>query len=817
MNSRALRTGLALLLLVWEAETCVFALERLEPTDGCYLGVNLGSTVPISRLASRLGITPAVSGRFFVFPLSSTDRGSLTNFLNEVLNNGGIAMITLLPQQGLEAVSPAVCADLGTLCATYEQLGIDGIFLRFGHEMNGNWYPWGQQPILYKQEFQLLAQNVHSRTARTAMLWAPSYGIGYPFGSPRVAPGSTDFAALDTNGDNALNQADDMYEPYYPGDDAVDWVGLTLYHWGVTYPWFENELPPANSFADSLTGTYQGTIPNFYARYCVDGVHNKPMAIPETAAFYNTQQPGPGEFNLKQAWWQQVFNIEGDTPAGLDVALHFPKLKCIAWFDQYKQEVEARNNWIDWRVSADQRIRAAFVADVRKLRNGRSYFLTAQEAHWQTSAYAISASDLPRILPLTGSVSVSLNAKAQAPCDLVIDLLDPNFQWQGGTRVAITGSAQIVSTSFPLIQALRDGGLYRWSIFLTPTGQGYQHALAWYKGPQPAARMLRPAIEISACPPVIAAQSNVNVRVKYVTAEPAFVVVTLVDDTSRQVGRGIVAVPKGDGRIDVPLALPSEAATGTRWLEAFLSDSSENLNTPITHSSKLSLPIRSSTDIDLIGAAAEPSVVPTGEVLRFEVGYAASTNRDLHIDLFDASTNYLDSAVQPVVAGSGVCDMTISFPQAAPGEYFISAFMSPTGQSWTQAVAWSQQQRVTIIGTAYQQWAESFWGTVLENDPIRPQDDPDGDGATNAYEFLTQTDPRNGQSVLKVNLARTKTGLTVSWPSVAGRTYQLLQSTNANGGLWTPLDGPLTGTGTVIEVAVNPKGSISFYRVQFVK
>jgi hypothetical protein len=189
----------------------------------------------------------------------------------------------------------------------------------------------------------------------------------------------------------------------------------------------------------------------------------------------------------------------------------------------------------------------------------------------------------------------------------------------------------------------------------------------------------------------------------------------------------------------------------------------------------------------------------------------------LHIDLFDASTNYLDSAVQPVVAGSGVCDMTISFPQAAPGEYFISAFMSPTGQSWTQAVAWSQQQRVTIIGTAYQQWAESFWGTVLENDPIRPQDDPDGDGATNAYEFLTQTDPRNGQSVLKVNLARTKTGLTVSWPSVAGRTYQLLQSTNANGGLWTPLDGPLTGTGTVIEVAVNPKGSISFYRVQFVK
>jgi len=56
------------------------------------------------------------------------------------------------------------------------------------------------------------------------------------------------------------------------------------------------------------------------------------MAVPETAAFYNTQQGGPEEFPLKQAWWEQVFNVSWSTrPAGLDVALHFPKLKCINW------------------------------------------------------------------------------------------------------------------------------------------------------------------------------------------------------------------------------------------------------------------------------------------------------------------------------------------------------------------------------------------------------------------------------------------------------------------------------------------------------
>ena len=66
--------------------------------------------------------------------------------------------------------------------------------------------------------------------------------------------------------------ADDSYAPYYPGDDAVDWVGMSLYHWGATYPWGENELPEANKFTDQLTGTYVGAngddslLPDFYAR-----------------------------------------------------------------------------------------------------------------------------------------------------------------------------------------------------------------------------------------------------------------------------------------------------------------------------------------------------------------------------------------------------------------------------------------------------------------------------------------------------------------------------------------------------------------------
>jgi hypothetical protein len=41
-----------------------------------------------------------------------------------------------------------------------------------------------------------------------------------------------DCRLLDTNGDGQLDMSDDMFEPYYPGDDVVDWVGMEVLHLG---------------------------------------------------------------------------------------------------------------------------------------------------------------------------------------------------------------------------------------------------------------------------------------------------------------------------------------------------------------------------------------------------------------------------------------------------------------------------------------------------------------------------------------------------------------------------------------------------------
>ncbi|WP_447646000.1 hypothetical protein [Nocardioides zeae] len=123
---------------------------------------------------------------------------------------------------------------------------LDSYFLvRFAPEMNGTWYGWGQQPRAYVEAFRTLADEVHAATPHAAMVWAPVYGAGYPYGA---AYGDVDpdrmaeAGELDTNDNGRLDEGDDPYGPYWPGDDVVDWVGLTLYHFGPDRGRVDNDL-----------------------------------------------------------------------------------------------------------------------------------------------------------------------------------------------------------------------------------------------------------------------------------------------------------------------------------------------------------------------------------------------------------------------------------------------------------------------------------------------------------------------------------------------------------------------------------------------
>ena len=310
----------------------------------------------LADYAADLGHHPAVAVSFSDFPFTDTDRKNIAGAADQVRRQGGTLLLTLEPHHGLPAATaPAALTDLTGQLRAINDSGV-AVIVRFGQEMNGSWYEWGEQPVQYTAAFKEIAAAVHAAPS-SATMWAPNYGGGYPFagGKYQAKEGTADFTALDTNHDGVLDRKDDPYAPYYPGDAAVDWVGMSLYHWGNTYPWGANVIPEPGKFAQQLTGTYNGAggndlaVPDFYTDYGVR--HGKPVAIAETAALVNTSRDTSQALAIKQAWWDQAL--------APDLQKRFPDLKMVNWFEWNKYETEVKAQ-VDWTATHDPAVRAAF-------------------------------------------------------------------------------------------------------------------------------------------------------------------------------------------------------------------------------------------------------------------------------------------------------------------------------------------------------------------------------------------------------------------------------------------------------------------------
>jgi Glycosyl hydrolase family 26 len=74
------------------------------------------------------------------------------------------------------------------------------IFVSFGHEMNGDWYPWAGDPDGYKKAYQYVHDKIESYGAdNITWVWNPNIDNG-------------------------------MFNDYYPGDKYVDWVAADGYN-----------------------------------------------------------------------------------------------------------------------------------------------------------------------------------------------------------------------------------------------------------------------------------------------------------------------------------------------------------------------------------------------------------------------------------------------------------------------------------------------------------------------------------------------------------------------------------------------------------
>jgi hypothetical protein len=336
-------------------------MDDVIPTDGALVGVNPDwENQTLQKYADAIGRRPAVAVSFADVPISAVERENVLAAGMQVARNGGVLLLTLEPTSGLAAVTPEIAADAAAVLADVEQNGT-AVIVRFAHEMNGSWYAWGQQPTEYIAAFRTMSTAIREGTESAAMMWAPNYGGGYPFagGVSQAQPGTAEFVALDTNADGALSMTDDPYAAYYPGDDVVDWVGMSLYHWGSTHPWGENEMPEPHKFVDQLTGEYNGLggddreVPDFYSLYGV--ARGKPVAIPETAALVVPRGDAATELAIKQAWWRQVLAEE--------TSVQLPELRMINWFEWFKFEPEVGAD-VDWTITSDRASADLFTADL---------------------------------------------------------------------------------------------------------------------------------------------------------------------------------------------------------------------------------------------------------------------------------------------------------------------------------------------------------------------------------------------------------------------------------------------------------------------
>src|SRR5215218_7017581 len=96
------------------------------------------------------------------------------------------------------------------------------VAVRFGHEMNGSWYPWGQGVDGNTAEDYVAAyRHVHDVIAaagasNVVWVWSPITVISRP---------------------------DVPLAPLYPGDDYVDWVGLSVY-FSASISTYAADVPP---------------------------------------------------------------------------------------------------------------------------------------------------------------------------------------------------------------------------------------------------------------------------------------------------------------------------------------------------------------------------------------------------------------------------------------------------------------------------------------------------------------------------------------------------------------------------------------------
>ncbi len=154
------------------------------------------------------------------------------------------------------------------------------VMIRFGHEMNGDWYGWSGNPAAYVDAWRHVV-GVFRQDGATNVKWVWSPTVDY--------------------GDYA-------FAPYFPGDTWVDYVALDGYNWGT---------------AGVGTNRWENLHEVFASSYAkITQLSSKPVIIAETSS---------SEVGGSKADWIREGFLK-------TIPRDFPRVSAVIWFDRDAEE-----------------------------------------------------------------------------------------------------------------------------------------------------------------------------------------------------------------------------------------------------------------------------------------------------------------------------------------------------------------------------------------------------------------------------------------------------------------------------------------------
>jgi hypothetical protein len=296
--------------------------KAYEEIPGVYLGTFHGTSSPSVVLFEKLGKGVAISASYLnfasAFPngfVSGNAAVGRISFLTWEFTPGSSQKLEGYEGRMLETITDGLYDDVLKSWADGARSVGKPVFLRFAHEMNGDWYPWSgvkngggemggygspnlpDGPERYVDAYRYVHDFFKEQGADNVLwVWCPNA----PFEGMEQSLGPWNRAAT-----------------YYPGDDYVDWLCFDGYNWGDSA--FGQQFNAQwLSFSDIFASSYaelQAINPD------------KPIIIGE---FSSTEEGGD-----KAGWIRDAFHA---------IREDFPQIRALIWFHIAKET--------DWRINS---------------------------------------------------------------------------------------------------------------------------------------------------------------------------------------------------------------------------------------------------------------------------------------------------------------------------------------------------------------------------------------------------------------------------------------------------------------------------------